>query len=109
WDTAGLHLALFQMRGHHSHDLERSARLQQVGVDVSALRLALPRVQGGGQCLKAIERRRHVDRNDRDAMRDPIFTLVRVEHSCEGLQDRKSTRLNSSHVKTSYAVFCLKK
>src|SRR5690606_42144402 len=24
-------------------------------------------------------------------------------------EDRKSTRLNSSHVKTSYAVFCLKK
>src|SRR5690606_40856667 len=27
----------------------------------------------------------------------------------EILQDRKSTRLNSSHVKISYAVFCLKK
>src|SRR5690606_40000698 len=26
-----------------------------------------------------------------------------------GIQDRKSTRLNSSHVKISYAVFCLKK
>src|SRR5690554_5696370 len=25
------------------------------------------------------------------------------------LGDRKSTRLNSSHVRTSYAVFCLKK
>src|SRR5699024_11806925 len=25
------------------------------------------------------------------------------------LRDRKSTRLNSSHVSTSYAVFCLKK
>src|SRR5690606_41583157 len=25
------------------------------------------------------------------------------------VQDRKSTRLNSSHVKISYAVFCLKK
>src|SRR5437868_9982747 len=25
------------------------------------------------------------------------------------IQDRKSTRLNSSHVSTSYAVFCLKK
>src|SRR5690606_40199664 len=25
------------------------------------------------------------------------------------LSDRKSTRLNSSHVKSSYAVFCLKK
>src|SRR5690606_39869929 len=27
----------------------------------------------------------------------------------EGQVDRKSTRLNSSHVKISYAVFCLKK
>src|SRR5688500_19094488 len=26
-----------------------------------------------------------------------------------GQQDRKSTRLNSSHLVTSYAVFCLKK
>src|SRR5690606_41462188 len=26
-----------------------------------------------------------------------------------GVEDRKSTRLNSSHVKISYAVFCLKK
>src|SRR5690606_40520873 len=26
-----------------------------------------------------------------------------------GSKDRKSTRLNSSHVKISYAVFCLKK
>src|SRR5690554_7585553 len=26
-----------------------------------------------------------------------------------GMQDRKSTRLNSSHVRISYAVFCLKK
>src|SRR5699024_12093965 len=27
----------------------------------------------------------------------------------EDVQDRKSTRLNSSHVSISYAVFCLKK
>src|SRR5690606_8921900 len=27
----------------------------------------------------------------------------------ETIKDRKSTRLNSSHVKISYAVFCLKK
>src|SRR5690606_40976001 len=27
----------------------------------------------------------------------------------DAAQDRKSTRLNSSHVKISYAVFCLKK
>src|SRR5438874_9806117 len=29
--------------------------------------------------------------------------------STEGAGDRKSTRLNSSHVEISYAVFCLKK
>src|SRR5436309_6357373 len=34
--------------------------------------------------------------------------LVGVNNKC-GLRDRKSTRLNSSHVKISYAVFCLKK
>src|SRR5690625_6874550 len=28
---------------------------------------------------------------------------------CHVIQDRKSTRLNSSHVASSYAVFCLKK
>src|SRR5690606_40072572 len=28
---------------------------------------------------------------------------------CDLMIDRKSTRLNSSHVKISYAVFCLKK
>src|SRR5699024_12552667 len=27
----------------------------------------------------------------------------------DGIRDRKSTRLNSSHVSISYAVFCLKK
>src|SRR5690625_5401247 len=32
---------------------------------------------------------------------DPFFL--------EGFPDRKSTRLNSSHVAISYAVFCLKK
>src|SRR5690606_40961408 len=31
------------------------------------------------------------------------------ERALARLRDRKSTRLNSSHVKISYAVFCLKK
>src|SRR5690349_24048850 len=30
-------------------------------------------------------------------------------HDPERAEDRKSTRLNSSHVEISYAVFCLKK
>src|SRR5690606_41246277 len=36
---------------------------------------------------------------------DGNWTERRIEHRI----DRKSTRLNSSHVKTSYAVFCSKK
>src|SRR5947207_7427082 len=34
--------------------------------------------------------------------------LVRIQQA-ELLEDRKSTRLNSSHTVISYAVFCLKK
>src|SRR5207302_10318323 len=33
---------------------------------------------------------------------------VTVEFDDQEIGDRKSTRLNSSHVKISYAVFCLK-
>src|SRR5690606_39326309 len=56
--------------------------------------------------------------------RDRVAHLVRLGQSAGGvpliggyhrddlgrvhLEDRKSTRLNSSHVKISYAVFCLK-
>src|SRR5690606_42096653 len=36
----------------------------------------------------------------------PVTTVMSVWRSTS---DRKSTRLNSSHVKISYAVFCLKK
>src|SRR5690606_40505446 len=32
-----------------------------------------------------------------------------LDHKPDLVLDRKSTRLNSSHVKISYAVFCLKK
>src|SRR5690606_39478076 len=35
--------------------------------------------------------------------------VARVAAPRQPPEDRKSTRLNSSHVKTSYAVFCLKK
>src|SRR3989442_6253964 len=35
--------------------------------------------------------------------------LLRNMGTLGGARDRKSTRLNSSHVRISYAVFCLKK
>src|SRR5438067_5091153 len=51
---------------------------------------------------------RHRSKNAR-AARIQIFI---DNHDCiidKDLKDRKSTRLNSSHVSISYAVFCLKK
>src|SRR5690625_6878215 len=39
---------------------------------------------------------------------DPYKTVL-TSHEMPGARDRKSTRLNSSHVAISYAVFCLKK
>src|SRR5436853_5067321 len=48
-----------------------------------------------------------------DAYRQPIYTLclrlVGITEDAEDAIDRKSTRLNSSHLGISYAVFCLKK
>src|SRR5690625_3323651 len=38
-----------------------------------------------------------------------IFANITDGFGAEGGRDRKSTRLNSSHVAISYAVFCLKK
>src|SRR3712207_7055623 len=38
-----------------------------------------------------------------------VVGLQRERGRGEGEQDRKSTRLNSSHANISYAVFCLKK
>src|SRR5699024_12324843 len=44
-------------------------------------------------------------RTDRSLLRGYVHHLLR---SGRRWPDRKSTRLNSSHVSTSYAVFCLK-
>src|SRR5438874_5065721 len=39
----------------------------------------------------------------------PVFLNIQGAHTSLIIKDRKSTRLNSSHVEISYAVFCLKK
>src|SRR5205814_3360812 len=73
---------------------------------------SVERVGGGRQPLSCIVeaavRDQRLGRNER--------RLQRVERRRPGLQhfvgadeDRKSTRLNSSHLGISYAVFCLKK
>src|SRR5207302_8214157 len=84
--------SLYSHRDHrylHSFPTRRSSDLVDLG------RLLLDRgqhlVEGGHQGADLVA---------------PRLARQRV---LAGHQDRKSTRLNSSHVKISYAVFCLKK
>src|SRR5438874_3896097 len=57
----------------------------------------------GGQLVSQLEQ--HVEPRDISALQ---FQILLSQQLCLVL-DRKSTRLNSSHVEISYAVFCLKK
>src|SRR5690349_13082123 len=73
----------------HSFPTRRSSDLPQAGHDHAAL---------AGHRERAAPRR-----PGRDALAGPAAGPGFL------LRDRKSTRLNSSHVEISYAVFCLKK
>src|SRR5690606_41898698 len=56
--------------------------------------------------------RAHRQRRHRRRLRRRSRAPAQIARRCHGSarsRDRKSTRLNSSHVKISYAVFCLKK
>src|SRR5436305_5983471 len=51
-----------------------------------------------------------VDDEELDFLRAEQLAEARIGDPLRGhVEDRKSTRLNSSHVRISYAVFCLKK
>src|SRR5690625_6743842 len=60
--------------------------------------------------IEAAQNRMLVAFNGNEAISQREMRWVREEADRLGIQlDRKSTRLNSSHVAISYAVFCLKK
>src|SRR5207244_12995793 len=44
-----------------------------------------------------------------DVLRECLALELDLSHPLRGIQDRKRTRLNSSHQISSYAVFCLQK
>src|SRR5699024_11393839 len=51
-----------------------------------------------------------VRRRERQLLREEVYrNRLHAVDPGNGFLDRKSTRLNSSHVSISYAVFCLKK
>src|SRR5690606_41476285 len=74
--------------------------LQQVLADVVVARFDL--------LLRLLQRLVHPGVNDGLAFLEAQAAQHGV-HALRPEEDRKSTRLNSSHVKISYAVFCLKK
>src|SRR3989442_10907980 len=61
--------------------------------------------------LKRLERRTRVTVGRTVRVLEPKVRQAVVEAKviARGVGNRKSTRLNSSHVRISYAVFCLKK
>src|SRR5690606_41209019 len=82
--------------GRHAHDLIFAV------VHAEAEKRRKRRIQQAERVRKALLPEQ-VDRVWRGAIPGAACEAER------GCQDRKSTRLNSSHVKISYAVFCLNK
>src|SRR5439155_10094791 len=98
------HLSPLSFPTRRSSDLDRTGRVQ-------AYR------RSGHRATRSSEKRRpsaaRVSGSTRSASSE-IYIGLMSGTSLDGVdsvleQDRKSTRLNSSHVAISYAVFCLKK
>src|SRR5690349_23156709 len=84
----GSHRELHSFPTRRSSDLERRIALKQ--------RSECRRVV---ECIEDVETRQLRGRDQ----------IGEMDVVVRGAEDRKSTRLNSSHVEISYAVFCLKK
>src|SRR5690242_20951042 len=97
--------------GQHArqlHVLREDRRAGRLGTRIGARLRALADVD---EVLRVLERhiaRHHLRRSASDEVAElgVSSALLVVD---DALRDRKSTRLNSSHMSISYAVFCLKK
>src|SRR5690606_41951841 len=91
-------------RAAHSSPTRRSSDLE-AGISVVILAIILDRLTATLGAGRRKAPRNATLRSSTDA------TSAENAESATGddTTDRKSTRLNSSHVKSSYAVFCLKK
>src|SRR5690625_5428927 len=77
-------------------------RMRKIVVQINALEGEMEKLTDEQLRAKTAEfRQRLADGATLDQLLPEAFAAVR--------EDRKSTRLNSSHVAISYAVFCLKK
>src|SRR5690606_40168777 len=94
--TLSLHDALPIYSADQTRDIRRETGRT---MDSAHRRFADPETQQPQESADMVDVRVR-DEHVGDRVRGPRVELGRI--------DRKSTRLNSSHVKISYAVFCLK-
>src|SRR5690606_34250625 len=89
-------------RSDPGDDQELAANLRRMTESGLTVHYAMADVTDAGQVRQAVA-----------AAQEALGPVTAVLHGAgrnePGGLDRKSTRLNSSHVKISYAVFCLKK
>src|SRR5690606_41067173 len=93
--------AAFGLLGYYSPALYGSAELE------AALDEELSGEGAGNPLSEWLDDLLHRERRGYDA--ELTIDLALQQQAIAMLGERKSTRLNSSHVKISYAVFCLKK
>src|SRR5690625_6896032 len=100
---------------HRREDGERLGWIRMVGENFIAVDVLGREVTGAVDWLEAEEALDQrglaflAERWQFDSPARGTISVRIVEVSTRGIRDRKSTRLNSSHVAISYAVFCLKK
>src|SRR5439155_19910418 len=93
--------------GHHnSFPTRRSSDLEAPGAERLVERRLVDHAAAGG--VHQYRRRLH-SRQFRLPDHVAGFVGTGANEADGGIGDRKSTRLNSSHVANSYAVYCLKK
>src|SRR5256886_3999238 len=91
--------------------LQRSSRTATIAVLVmfSAATTTVAHAQSTDELKQRIEELERSTREQVDALKRMLQQQEAERAKERRAQDRKSTRLNSSHSQISYAVFCLKK
>src|SRR5690606_40970019 len=96
-------------RSLHSFPSRRSSALSPLWLP----RLPCQPRPSGAQSPRTIPHLAHFRSKGGSGLASPFHNQALAGHATDRLpapaEDRKSTRLNSSHVKNSYAVLCLKK
>src|SRR2546426_8252033 len=90
-----------------ARQLARPALLEREPLAAEEVEVVAPRGGGVGVALEVVGHGGRPARVDRPRVVCEVVEVCLVE--AVALVDRKSTRLNSSHLVISYAVFCLKK